>query len=102
MSIRWMGDHAAIQIMHGARAGLGKAALMVMRDAQARAPVESGALKESARVTDLGDRGVEVGFGVPHAVPVHEGTLHIAERPFLRNALNGTDLEAVIASEMRI
>lgn len=60
----------------------------VLSDAQGRAPVKTGYLRNSGRVEPAEDRFSRyVHFAANYALYVHEGTRFMTGRPFLRQAI---------------
>lgn len=65
-----------------------KVANDVLSDAQGRAPVKTGYLRNSGRVEPAEDRFSRyVHFTANYALWVHDGTRHMVGRPFLRQAI---------------
>lgn len=87
-------------------AALTQAAEALLEDAKARAPVESGELRESGYLALIDDDTVRVGFTAPYAVRQHfvKRFRHDEGGPgFLSDAVEdfGPRLEAIVAEGIR-
>jgi HK97 gp10 family phage protein len=60
-----------------------KTALDIEADAKGRAPVDTGALRNSIQTTMAGDMSAVVAPGVDYAIFVEFGTARMAARPYL-------------------
>lgn len=65
---------------------LGQASALVERDSKLKAPVRTGRLRSSIEST-VYDFYATVIPKTDYAVYVHEGTVHMAARPFLKDAM---------------
>lgn len=69
--LKWDGRKAIQQAERAGNEGLLAGAERILKDAQARVPVDEGELRDSGRVQVDGDE-VTVTFTADHAIPVHE------------------------------
>lgn len=74
MPVEWNGDEAARRLITGAVRGLNKAATALESESQARVPVDSTDLRNSAATHDAspGDLTSAVTYNTPYAVIQHE------------------------------
>lgn len=65
-----------------------KAALDIQAQAQVRAPVDTGTLKNAIQATRLGAAHWRVVVGVDYGLYVEYGTVHTAAQPYFQPAIN--------------
>lgn len=70
-----------------AEAIVAKAALDVEAQAKARAPVDTGTLKNAIQATRIGPAHWRVVVGVDYGMYVEWGTVHMAAQPFFQPAI---------------
>ena len=87
--------------MPAVKAAINAAAGRLLAEARARAPVDTGELRDSARIVTGPDGSVGVAFTAPHARPVEARTQYLAEgaERVLRDA--GPDLRAAVAARLK-
>ena len=69
---------------------------VILDEAQANCPVDTGFLRESGFIQAIGD-DVQIGFEAPYASYVEFGTYRMAAQPFLRPALDEAEDAALSA-----
>lgn len=104
MSVRLNLDpQTALQAVESrAEHALNSAAQILLRESRSRAPVDSGKLRESARVRSGGEKKKPksiVSFETDYAVCVHE--THPSKRKFLESALGDASLRRSLLQEMQ-
>lgn len=94
----------------GVAKGFAQVRPTVLAESQRRTPVDSGGLRASETVeSDDSSLTLAAGAGLPdaRAVFVHQGTRHMAARPYLRDAIEASvpaivdAIESGIRSEMK-
>lgn len=109
MALKWRGDQVAKQIEQACETAARRSAEHLKERAVQRTPVETGALRNSAKVTtDKNVAAVAYGFGetADYAVKQHEevGYAHTdGEAKFLENAMRAErgNIQNIIAEEVR-
>jgi HK97 gp10 family phage protein len=71
-------------------------ATIILAEAQANCPVDTGFLRDSAFM-QISEDDVEIGFEAPYASYVEFGTYKMAAQPFLRPAFDEMEDEALSA-----
>lgn len=66
-----------------ADAAAGKVADLIARDAQGRAPVKTGYMRDHIEVSRSGEASYDITSGAPYSGFVENGTRFMAARPFL-------------------
>lgn len=69
---------------------------VILDEAQANCPVDTGFLQSTGFIQAVGDE-VQVGFEAPYASYVEFGTYKMAAQPFLRPALDNAEAAALSA-----
>lgn len=104
MSVRLnVNPQVALEAMES-RAGhaVQSAAQILLRESKNRAPVDSGALRESGRASSGGDENRPksvVSFDADYAACVHE--THPSKRKFLENAVNDASVRRSLLMELQ-
>ncbi|UCZ92578.1 HK97 gp10 family phage protein [Gordonia sp. WA4-43] len=86
--------------------GVRRGAELILDEAKSRTPVDTGMLRDSGEVTEMGGSSVRVRFRAPHAHLQHDKDYEHprgGEKEFLKNAEEATrsQVEQLVASEMR-
>ena len=86
--ISWNGDALLDLVERRVDQGLDEAADALLDEIQARAPVQSGALRDSIHVEAEGDDERTVVADAPYALTVELGTEDTPARPYLRTGFD--------------
>lgn len=84
--------------------GMAEAARRLLKESNARAPVDDGTLRRSGRVV-VDDLTVQVGYTAPHAHLQHEALDYAhedgGEAKFLELAADAFDMDAIVVAVLR-
>ena len=97
LEVSWKGERIFEEARKAALLGLRQAGELILRESLRAAPVETGALRESARLTDNGQDAAAVSYDTPYALAQHEalggrGSPKYLENPGRENAEKAGEL----------
>lgn len=103
--LNWGGDHIARRIEQGKTSAARRGADLLRDEAVQRTPLETGTLRNSAKVTAADGVGA-VSFNTPYAVRQHEElgyTHHDGQAKYLETAMidNQTQIRDAIADHLK-